>query len=335
MSLTRSTVASVENSTARIYILIFVTFSLLLAILVGYFLHQTYQQTVLDVETSSFNESQILSARTDTLLRHIESTCIHVADHFVAELRAGQKLAPLPDPISRALTALTKKFPEILQTQVFDADGDLIYSSLENPRRVSVADREHFLEAKSQRDSSIRFTNVLVLKNTGASSVLAYRAILGPSGEFLGLVTSAIDLAYFAKLFSELAVGDSGMVSIRRSDDSRLIVRWPIVEDEINKTAENTPPYHLIQEGKTEGVIRYIGKSDGVDRIFAFHQVPEFPFYVLVGRGVDEQFAAWRKSALLLVSLTITALALLWWTLSRLIKSDKRERDTRQFLSNT
>ncbi len=335
VSLTRSTVASVENSTARIYILIFVTFSLLLAILLGYFLQQTYQQTVLDVETASFNESQILSARTDTLLRHIESTSIHIADHVVAELRGNQKLAPLPDPISRALTALTKKFPEILHTQVFDADGDLIYSSLENPRRVSVADREHFLEAKSRRDSSIRFTNVLVLKNTGASSVLAYRAIVGTSGEFLGLVTSAIDLAYFAKLFSELAVGDSGMVSIRRSDDSRLIVRWPIVEDEINKTAENTPPYHLIQEGKTEGVIRYIGKSDGVDRIFAFHQVPEFPFYVLVGRGVDEQFAAWRKSALLLVSLTITALALLWWTLSRLIKSDKRERDTRQFLSNT
>ncbi len=330
----RATTPAKQN-VARTYILLFASFSILLVLLVGYFLQLTHRQTERAIEISSLNEAQVLSARTDTVLRHIESACTHVAEHFVAEMRGRQKLTPLPEPISHALTALTKKFPEILQTQVFDADGLLIYSSLVNPPMVSIADRDHFQASIKRPDSSIRFTNVLNLKTTGTNSVLAYRSIIGPRGEFLGMVASAIDLTYFAQLFSQLEVGDTGMVSIRRSDDSRLLVRWPIVEEEINKPAENTPPYLLIKEGKKEGVIRYVGKSDGVDRIFAFHAIADFPFYVLVGRGVDEQFASWRKTVALSLGMTTVAILLLGWMLSRLIKSDQRERDASLFLENT
>lgn len=323
------------KSIARVSILLFASFSVLIVVLVSYFLLLTYRQTARAIEISSLNEAHVLSARTDTVLRHIESTCTHVAEHFVAEMRGNNKLTPLPAAIGSALTVLTKEFPEILQTQVFDADGWLIYSSLANPPMVSIADREHFQASRAHPDTAIRFTNVLQLKSDDTSSVFAYRSIVGPRGEFLGMVASAIDLTYFAKLFSQLEVGSTGMVSIRRSDDSRLLVRWPIVEEEINKTAEKTPPYLLIKEGKHEGVIRYAGKSDGVDRIFAFYKIADFPFYILVGRGVDEQFASWRKTAAFSLGMTIAAIILLGWMLSRLIKSEQRERDASLFLENT
>lgn len=319
----------------RFYSLLFAAFSTLLLVLVGYFLHLTYRQTERAIEVASLNEAHILSARTDTILRHIESTCTHVAEHFVAELRGGQKLSPLPQPISRALTALTEKFPETIQTQVFDAEGSLIYSSLTDPVMLSIADRDHFREMKERPDGSTRFTPVLRLKSNGRTSVLAYRAIIGTDGKFLGLVSSAIDLAYFARLFSELEVGESGMVSIRRSDDSRLVVRWPVVEEEVNKKADKTPPYLLISQGNSEGVIRYVGKSDGVDRIFAFFKIPEFPFYVLVGRGVEEQFAPWRKAAAISLLLALGAIVVLWLMLGRLLQSEKRTREARLFLSST
>ena len=319
----------------RFYSLLLAAFSILLVLLVGYFLHLTYRQTERAIEAASLNEAHILSARTDTVLRHIESTCTHVAEHFVAEMRDRQKLLPLPQQISRALTALTDKFPEIIQTQVFDAEGSLIYSSLPNPAMVSISDRDHFREVKERPDASIRFTQVLSLRNSGKSSVLAYRTIIGADGKFLGLVASAIDLAYFAKLFSDLQVGESGMVSIRRSDDSSLVVRWPVVEEEINKKADKTPPYLLISQGNSEGVIRYVGKSDGVDRVFAFFKVPEFPFYVLVGRGVEEQFASWRKAATISLALALGAIVVLWLMLGQLLLSEKRTREARLFLAST
>ena len=118
--------APVIDKADRFYSLLFAAFSILLLLLVGYFLHLTYRQTERAIEAASLNEAHILSARTDTILRHIESTCTHVAEHFVAELRGEQKLSPLPQPLSRALTALTDKFPEIIQTQVIDAEGLMI-----------------------------------------------------------------------------------------------------------------------------------------------------------------------------------------------------------------
>lgn len=321
----RDSTVPVFEKGARFYSLLFAAFSILLLLLVGYFLHLTYRQTERAIEISSLNEAHILSARTDTVLRHIESTCTHVAEHFVAEMRGRQKLSPLPEPISLALSALTAKFPEIIQTQVFDAEGSLIYSSLTNPPMVSIAEREHFLELKQRPDGDMHFTQVLNLQNSGKSTVLAYRAIIGADGEFLGLVASAIDLAYFAKLFSGLQVGESGMVSIRRSDDSRLVVRWPVVEEEINKKADQTPPYLLISQGK----------SEGVDRVFAFFKIPESPFYVLVGRGVEEQFAPWRKAATISLILALGAIVALWLMLGRLLRSDKRAREARLFLAST
>ena len=327
--------APVIDKADRFYSLLFAAFSILLMLLVGYFLHLTYRQTERALEVSSLNEAHILSARIDSILRHIESTGTHVAEHFVAEMQGRRKLSPLPQPISRALTALTEKFPEVIQTQVFDGEGSLIYSSLSNPATVSIADRDHFLELKERPDEAMRFTQVLSLKNSGKSSVIAYRAIIGTDGKFLGLVSSAIDLAYFSRLFSELQVGESGMVSIRRSDDSRLVVRWPVVEEEINMKADKTPPYLLISQGNSEGVIRYVGKSDGVDRIFAFFKIPEFPFYIMVGRGVEEQFAPWRKAAAISLFLALGAIVALWLMLGRLLQSEKRTREARLFLSST
>ncbi len=200
-----------QKSIARVYILLFSSFSMLLVALVSYFLQLTYRQTERSIEIFSLNEAHVLSARTDTVLRHIESTCSHVAEHFLADMRDNKKLTPLPEPIDRVLASLTNKFPEILQVQAFDVDGSLTFSSLVNPPIVSIADREHFRESKERPDTTIRFTNVLQLKSTGSNSVLAYRSIVGPRGEFLGMVTSAIDLAYFAKLFSELDMGNTGM----------------------------------------------------------------------------------------------------------------------------
>jgi len=101
------------------------------------------------------------------------------------------------------------------------------------------------------------------------------------------------------------------VVSIRRSDDSRLVVRWPEAPQEINKPADQTPPYLSIQSGKTQGIVRYTGQVDQVERIFAFQKISAYPFYVLVGRAVHEQFATWRDTALISSALTVAGLLVL------------------------
>jgi two-component system, sensor histidine kinase and response regulator len=131
------------------------------------------------------------------------------------------------------------------------------------------------------------------------------------SGALRALIVATIHVPYLEQVFSEVRVGEHGMISIRRSDDSRLVVRWPIVESEINLPAAKTPPYQRILAGERRGVIRYVGKTDGVDRIFAYYRISDFPFYVLVGRAVEEQFRFWLNSAIISTALTLSGLVLI------------------------
>ena len=110
------------------------------------------------------------------------------------------------------------------------------------------------------------------------------------------------------------------MVSIRRSDNSRLVGRWPDIQERRNNEAKHIPPQQHIEKGVGDGVVRYMGKTDGVDRIFAFHKIPTYPFYVLIGRAVHEQFAEWYKIAVTTVLLTFLALLLIGFFLHSLTK---------------
>jgi PAS domain S-box-containing protein len=103
-----------------------------------------------------------------------------------------------------------------------------------------------------------------------------------------------------------------------------------VVQEEINQPADKTPPFPRILSGESAGVIRYIGKTDEVDRIFAFQQVSHHPFYVLVGRAVDEQFAIWRNTALISSLLTLLGLIGFGWALYRKKCNDMLLRESEQ-----
>jgi PAS domain S-box-containing protein len=96
----------------------------------------------------------------------------------------------------------------------------------------------------------------------------------------------------------------------------------------LNKEAKDIPPQQQIQAGVTEGVVRYVGRTDGVDRIFAFHSISYSPFYVLVGRAIGEQFAGWYKVAAISSALTFAGILLLGLFLYRLKKSELKFRQS-------
>jgi PAS domain S-box-containing protein len=282
---------------------------LMTALLLGAFLYSSYRQTLNLLESRSSNEALVLASKTDSALRRIASSLNLIADKLVIE-----GLAELP-PVTGRLWAqerlhlMVGDFPELLFYLVFDEDGQLVVSSDPAVSQYSIADRAYFQAIKAQPHRRQLYSETLTEKRYGKSVVVAYRAVIDKSGRFRGVVVAPINLDYFTRLFSQLDIGDEGIVSIRRSDDSRLVVRWPVVAEEINQPGQRIPPYLAIQAGSDKGVVRYAGKVDGVDRIFAYHQVPDAPFFILVGRSISAGFADWRQTALLATLLALLVLA--------------------------
>jgi two-component system sensor histidine kinase/response regulator len=320
------TSALIAKNKQQPYLVYFLALTILTGLLLGYFLGLTYRQTERAIQVASLNETRVLSNQVESTLRRIEATSTLIVKKLLDITIADKVAVEDAKQINETLHALAENFPEIVAYRVFGPDGNLIFSSSPNIRKVTIADRDFFNHIKASPDRSLHFSETLKSKTTEKPILVAYQAILNPVGRFLGVVATPIDLDYFSNQFSQLQVGAHGVVSIRRSDDSRLVVRWPIVAQEINRKAEQTPPYLRIKEGSNQGVVRYVGKSDAVDRIFAFQKVSDFPFYVLVGREIREQFQTWRNTALISSALTLFILLLVGVFLYRLKRSDETLR---------
>jgi diguanylate cyclase (GGDEF)-like protein/PAS domain S-box-containing protein len=304
--------------------------SILVVALLGYFLYTSYKQTEAEIESSSWNEARILAYQLDSTLRRIESASLTIAENVFPATVGARHASLKKGRFDPTLAALSRNFPEVLAYRVFGRDGHLLLSNEHHTLNIDISDRAFFKRARQNPSRNLVFSETLNAKSTGSPIMVAYRSILGSSGEFVGIVVIPVDLRFLARAFSELRVGKDGMISVRRSDDSRLVVRWPNVQAEINLPATQTPPFRLVQAGHTEGVVRYIGKTDRVDRIFAYQKVTAYPFYVLVGRSVTDQFRSWWITALVSSTLTLSSLLLLGGLMLRLKRANSilSERQT-------
>jgi PAS domain S-box-containing protein len=312
------------------YGLYFVVLSALVLAMLGYFLNLSHRQTTEAIETACRNEASVIANEIDVTLRRIDSESAHLATMLLEGGGASHLTEGESRRLSKAFSDLRANFPEAWSYHLLDADGRHVLGDSDRPVANSIMEREFFRDLRSQPKPGLLFSGSLHSRPSGALSMYAHRAMLGQDGAFLGLIVMSIDLGHFQREFSTIQVGDRGMVSIRRTDDSRLVVRWPIVEEELDQPATQTPPYRLILGGAHAGVVRYVGKTDGVERIFAFKTVSKFPFYVLVGRAVDEQFQSWRTTAGIAMALTLSGLGLLAWFLFGLRRAESTLRSSEE-----
>ncbi len=284
---------------------------LIALILLGLFTVYTYRQTETTIELASSNEARILADQWETALRRVEATAAFIRDTLIIQRQADVVFGQMTLIDDASLARLAVGFPEIVALLVFDAQGHLQFSSDSAIESVHILDREYFQRLQAEPQAELLFSSTLDNKHDDRSAVMAHQAILGVDNELLGVIVIPLDLAYFQRQFAGIAVGSDGMISVRRSDNSRLVVRWPHVPEEVNAEARHVPPFVHVQQGNDEGVVRYIGATDHVERIFAFRKIGDYPFVMLVGRSVQEKFAPWRRSIVIAAVLTGGSLVLL------------------------
>ncbi|WP_051553883.1 hybrid sensor histidine kinase/response regulator [Desulfobulbus elongatus] len=309
------------------YSLCFLLLAALTAVLLGFFLVVSYRQTERTIAMSSANEAHVLASQLEAALRRIGATSDLVRLNLLPEVLAERLSEEAIRHAHGHLRALCRSFPEIRGHHYYDADGRLVFSNDPAAAAASIADQPYFRQSRQSPQKEVQFSETLP---TAPLTMIASQAVLADDGTFRGLVVTPVDLGFFEDLFARMDVGKAGMVSIRRSDTSRLVVRWPAVAKMLNNPARDIPPQRQIEDGIRRGVVRYVGATDGVDRTFAFHSLAPYPFYVLVGRATGEQFAAWWRMAALTSALTGMGLAAMGLFLNRLRASEQRLRASEQ-----
>jgi PAS domain S-box-containing protein len=175
---------------------------------------------------------------------------------------------------------------------------------------ISVADREHFKVFQSDAQLTSYVSKPERNRATGTWTMYLARKLTAPNGELLGLVTGAMELAYFEKFFGSIALGPDGAISLFRRDGI-LLARYP-QRDLPGSSYGQGALFETVLSRANKGTIRLTSIIDGKERLIAGHSLAHYPVVVAVGTTVAAALADWRHLANYLIgaaTLTIIVIA--------------------------
>jgi diguanylate cyclase (GGDEF)-like protein/PAS domain S-box-containing protein len=261
--------------------------------------------------------------------RELENTVLLLARHFDQQLEdftvilkdlAAQvhSEATTPDRFRgqlatlewhEALRAKVGAFSDLAGIKVFDANGTLINSSDAWPvPDVRIADRAFFKTFKSGTATTPILVELVRSRFSGDWATVVAHHVIGPKGEFLGVITRPIPPASFEKYFASVALGEGAAISMYHSDGT-LLARYPHVERMIGSHIRASTIYRKVLSQSSHGTIRSTSPIDGQERIASTHALKNLPITIVASTTVAAALADWREQTRFLI--VVSALSVL------------------------
>lgn len=211
---------------------------------------------------------------------------------------------------------------------VLDERGDIIIDAAGlPPRKGNYADRDYFQAHKARADLGLFVGRPLISRLTGERMLPFSRRMSKPDGSFGGIAFGSLKLSYFSRLFDQIGLGQEGAINLYLRDGTR-IMRHPYVEADIGANIRSAATFERFVSARSG---TFVGTSvrDGVERLYAFKQVGEWPLVLNVALSTREIEAAWRGKAIVISSIVLV-LCGLTIALSLLFDRELRRRAAMQ-----
>lgn len=227
-----------------------------------------------------------------------------------------------------------------LQIAVADAEGDVVYSNLQNgstaPAQVSIRDREHF-QVHARRDVMGMYISRPVQGRVSHKWTIQLSRALYRQGRFAGVLVLSLSPEYISGYFQAIFDGPQDVVLLLREDGAYL-ARTKRQEEVMGKSVSPDRVALFVPE-LTRGSYESRSGVDGVSRLYAWSRVDGYP--LIVSAGLDRQAifapleAAQRqglvRNAAGTVVLMVGALLTLWLARQRRLSEQLRLRGERRF----
>ena len=257
---------------------------------------------------------------------HVQASGITTADDYRKRL-SGQD-------IHRMLRSKIEALPYMGGLNVIDADGNVINSSTAWPApKVSVADRAYFRRFRYDPDAPDVLIEPVHSRISGAWTILIVRKIVGPNGEFMGVVGRGIEPASFEKFFESVMLGEGATISMLHRDGT-LLARYPQSNDLMGRNFKTGPLAQQKVFGLDHFAGRFISPIDGDDRLISARALPHFPILMMATTTRAAALADWREQIGILISVAgASALAIAGLLIAIVRKLLKQHRLSRERLT--
>ena len=272
--------------------------------------------------------------------RELENTVLLLARHFDRELNNFEtvqkeivrriQMTGVASPeafkrqmsgveVHKALQAEIAVAPDVSGINVFDANGELINSSQSWPiPTISIADRTYFKDFSADQWSPVVLLAPVQSRFTGGWTTVIARKVVGPNGQFLGIVSRGISPANFETFFESLMLGEGAAISMLHRDGT-MLARHPHIEAMIGRNFSTAPVQQILTKAD-HGTIRLVSPVDGEDRLASTRALAEFPLSIIATTTVSTALADWKAQTRFLIVAAALAALVIAFTLSLIVR---------------
>ncbi|MCF8479751.1 MAG: two-component sensor histidine kinase [Rhodospirillum sp.] len=200
---------------------------------------------------------------------------------------------------------------------VIDANGRLINDSTTPlPMILNLSDRDYFIAHARDGVEGLFIGRPVRGRSSGQWFLGMSRAILGPGGDFRGVVTAIVDPSTMGKAYEAMGLGNEGAITLYRADGT-LLMRAPDYERFIGTFQGESPLFKSLILDNGKGVALDAQGIDGRKRLIAWSGLEDWPLVVTVSMDRKALLSRWEGqipyhlTVMVVVSAVILALVLL------------------------
>src|SRR6202047_902851 len=184
--------------------------------------------------------------------------------------------------------------PQIGAVLVIDPRGQLRASGSAVPAAAAdLSNRDAFV-AQRDRDAGIFIGREHMDQLTRLSDFDISRRRSTPDKSFDGVIIISASPGYFASFFSTIS-RDENFSALLLRDDGSVLVRYPPLHSPRVFSSE-TPVMRAIAAEPNRGSFWGRGGIDGIERLFGYQRIGEYPLYVAFGIPRQGVLALWRAN---------------------------------------
>jgi len=285
---------------------------------------ETSQNITLMAQRDIVRNIEILSLSLDALANRYQ-------DPLFRQLTHNQQYSYLFGSVAAA--------KHVMVMAVLDAAGKVAVSSLPGTPANTYGDRLYFTVQRDRPETGLYISPPITAKfDRELQVVVLSKRLSNQDGSFAGVVVMALDLSYFRELFSGIALGEDGVMSLY-ARSGVVYMRLPYAASMIGRDISSSDNFlrikSLIQQESGSFFARAV--TDGVKRLYAFRNIPGTQLVVFVGRSEKHIFSHWTESLYALggamLVFTVVCMALFYILRNELKKRRRAEERLQELVS--
>jgi len=179
---------------------------------------------------------------------------------------------------------------------IYDAQGKWVATSGNYiPAKGSNADRDYFIWHRTHTSTDVLVSRVIRSRSTGDLVIPVSVRLNDAAGHFAGVALATVKVDYFRQFYSYYTMGERDVLALILADTSVLYIR-PLPESAINRSLSSSPLFTTVLKTSASGSATWRSALDGVERIYGYARLEQYPLIVTAGYDRAEIRAEWLSA---------------------------------------